>query len=142
MKNLSELTQYLVDLFNADTTIGLSKVFYGDQLLIPSDKVLCIEPSVKRTEVTGANRLTNVTFEVTCILYYMKVQNAESNRQGCDLMADAIANLLNSLNSINGNVMHSYVREVSPDYTKKTNENIFAVSKITFVAETRERLGS
>lgn len=141
MKYFSDTVPYFVDMFTNDTILNLSHVFYGDQLLIPSSKVLCIEPDTRVTNITGANRLTEVDMTIAFILYYDKVQNYESNRSACDLLTDQIAHKLNSLNDIEGQVVHSYVSRISPDYTRKTNENIYAISRIEFIINTRERLG-
>lgn len=69
-------------------------VFYGDQDRIAVTPTVCVEPSDKTRELSGAPNMTENTFEIFILVYHNKVQDNQLTRKEVDQVAYEIEQLL------------------------------------------------
>lgn len=127
---LSVVAQRIFDLIDANkVSLTLDDVFYGDQDKIPGGRTACIEPVQKQTPMDGVPDMVRNEFTVVILIYLEKVIELQNLRKECDLLAEAIEDLLhlhldlddNAHTPNSGIVIHGWVVENMSGYSYKDN---------------------
>jgi len=125
--------------WSEDLNVGEGDIYYGDQERIPRSPTLCVEPGEKKPELYGAGRMTEMIITVYVLVYHSEIKNTEENRRNADKLAEAIADRLNAIPTLDGGAIHCWVSNISSGYATKQNSTMRA-SRITFDVQTQERL--
>lgn len=139
---LSDVCDRLVLLFEdnaVDLGIADGGIFYGDQERIPVSPAVCVEPDVKKSELYGAGRMTEVNFRIYILVYHSELRNVQSNRRDADILAEDITDLLNADATFFGLAIHCYVSEAQSGYSNKQNTTLRS-TRIQFELKSQERL--
>jgi hypothetical protein len=139
--SLVTVTQGLYDKFvGLRDTLGLTDVFWGDQLLIPRSPCLCIEPGNKSRDMPGGlNRRTTNTFVVYLILYHSEVRSPQSNRKDADTLAEAIEREVHLDATLGGLLTHGYCTRLDSGYATKVQQQ-YRSARIQFEGNTTTNL--
>lgn len=114
-------------------------VFYGDQERLPGYPAVCVEPDVKKADMYGAGRMTEVNIRIYLLVYHGEIRNLQTNRRDADRLAEAIANLLNADGTFSGLATHCFVSEAQSGYATKQNTTLRS-TRLQFDLKTQERL--
>jgi len=114
-------------------SLGLAGVLYGDQELLPSSPIACVESDNKTRDLRGATRRTDNVMTVFVLLYHSEVRSPQSNRRDSDLLAERVEALLHLDPTLGGIVTHSYATQLTSGYVVK-NGQLLRASRITFQA--------
>lgn len=137
---ITAICQYLVKLLNDNSkSLGLQKVYYGDQAKLFATKVACVEAQEKVSELYQVNRTVRNTLKVNVYCYSGSVENVINNRERTDALADSVEQLLNESVDLGGLVIHAYVSKVSHGYASKV-DGIVQSAEIEVTAEWTEKL--
>lgn len=135
--SLYVIGNYWKEFFEADTTLGLQGVFYGDQARIPSTPILCVEPELQRNSLYGASRVVKSEVNVSIYVYHSIVQSGQINRLESDMFTQAVSNLVHTkpqmtdIHGLNPLVTHCFVTEIASGMATKGGDRVVATSKIT-----------
>jgi hypothetical protein len=143
--SLVTVTQYLVDKIIAGRS-GLSmvtdveNVVYGDQVKIPFNPYICVEPDNKRRELNGVRRRTEVNFAIGVLIYRGSVDDPTSNRKDADTLAEAVEALIHNDARFgtppNDLVIHSLVESIESGYNRKGN-SVLRTSRLSVTAKSQ-----
>lgn len=139
---LSEVCDKLVLVLEGEAeNLGIAEggIFYGDQERLPVSPAVCVEPYTKKAEVYGAGRMTEVNFLVYILVYHSEIRDLSTNRRDADRLAEAIADLLNSVANFYEMAIHCFVSESQSGYSQKQNTTLRS-TRITFEVKSQERL--
>lgn len=130
---LSTVASAVKALLDADTTLGLREVYYGDQEKIPATPSVCVEPSLLSRELAGigGKGQTQNQFVVYVICYLAKIQDEQITRLASDQLAEAIMDVLHSSITMSGTVVHGFVTAVEYGYTRRTGA-LSRVARLTW----------
>lgn len=101
-------------------SLGIGKVFYGDQNLIPSTPIACVEPSQKIQEYKPTN-MYRQTLTAYILLYESTVQSPQANRKSADDLAEAVEALVHADRTLGGKVITAIVSSIESGYSTKQN---------------------
>jgi hypothetical protein len=138
--SLYALTDYVFNLLVANkVAMGVQKVFYGDQNLIPASPILCVEADTKNIQPKGMTRTVSNEFRVYVLAYTAFIQSPDANRRAADQLAELVEAILNADSQCGGLVNTSMVAEIASGYAYKTG-TIHKTSRILFTASSVTRL--
>jgi len=108
-------------------SLGIGKVYYGDQDIVPDGKSVCVEPGRVSRPMSGAPDMVTNSFDVMILVYRTAVQDLQATRLECDLLAEAIEDMLhlhldlddNAHTPNSGIVVQGWVTENLSGYTFK-----------------------
>lgn len=132
--SLVEVNQALLDkLLTNKVALGLADAFYGDQDLINSTPVACVESGhkINNLDEMAVNRKLNIIFDTYIIIYASKVSSSEVNKKDSELFAEAIESFIHLDRTLGGLLIHCYITELVPGYSNK-NGSLYRSSKLTF----------
>lgn len=139
--SLVEVTQGIVDLLTTNqSSLGIKKVFYGDQQLLPETPVVCVESGSIGRDMSGAPFRTQNSFMVFILVYHSNVQDTQKTRKQADVFAERIVALLHQNLNIGGLVIHGYATSLESAYAHRGGEMLRA-SRITWEGVTKTRIG-
>lgn len=139
---LSEVVDRAIQLLNTnaeDLGIADNGVWYGDQERLPNYPAVCVEPDIKKSELYGAGRMTDVNIRVYLLVYHGEIRDVGTNRRDADKLAEAIADLFNTDGTFFGLAIHCFVSENQSGYSTKQNTTLRS-SRLQFDLKSQERL--
>jgi hypothetical protein len=138
----SALCQALVDRLEAGKIeLGLKKVWYADQQLIPEMPAAAVEVPEMTREMSGTGQATTNTYETSIFVYHSQLQDVNLTRKECAELGEAVMDYLHQDLSLNGLLVHSFVNRLEPGYAQRTQGLIQAV-RLNWTGLTRTRLGA
>lgn len=126
-------------LTNANGTLLLADIFYGDQERIPRTPAACVEPGEKRRQLNGMPRKTQVDMTVYIIVYHYRISSLEEVREDNDELAELIETAVHVDAQLGGNVVDSMVTSIESGYQVK-GKSLFRASRLTIEARSQALL--
>lgn len=140
MSSLSEITQALIDLLASDNSLGLTRVYYGDQQGYPSVPSATIEHEGSTREYTQTGLQTTRTVECVVIVYHGKAEDVQTVKKELDQYAQAVENRLHSDSTLGGLVINGLVTSMEPGTVLVGRSNFYA-HRLTWEGLVKERIG-
>src|SRR6478752_2186897 len=102
------IKQKLIDTKN---TTGLEDIFYGDQTLIATTPIACVEPGPKQNVLSesAVYRKLNIEFTEYIIVYISKVTSTEINAEDADTLGEVLEGIIHQDRQLGGLLTHCYV---------------------------------
>ncbi len=140
MSDLAEITQAVVDLLGADKSLGLSKVYYGDQAGIPEVPSATVEAGTAEREYTQTGLQTTRTVLVIIIIYHGKVADVQEIKKELDQFATAVETKLHTDSTLGGLVINGLVTSIEPGVAQVGRAQFYA-HRLTWEGLVKERIG-
>lgn len=148
---LEVVAQRIKDLITANKVpLTIDAIWYGDQSQVPNGRTVCIEPVTVNRVMSGAPDMVQNNFVVVVIVYLEKVGELQALRTECNVLAEAIEDLLHSHLDLDDNahtansdiVVHGFVSENLSGYAYKQNRLVRS-SRLTWtgISKTSLRFG-
>lgn len=139
--NLSTMTQYLVTQLNANDSLGLQVVYFGDQELITKVPAVAVEPISVDRELIEARRFVNCTIELEVLIYQAQLNDRGATLKLALEKGEATMDILDALDTCGGNVLFSWCTGMEIG-TAQRGSNLLAASRISFRAISQVQLAS
>jgi hypothetical protein len=140
--SLYDIAKYVQTLIETNqTSLNITDVYYGDQDKIPRVPTACVDTGVKRRQLAGAPRRTQVDVDLYVMVYTAAVASQEVNREQDDLIAENIETLIHQDATMNGLVIDSLVSDVEYGYALRSN-SLFRTARLTVTARDLVQLPS
>lgn len=122
--DISVLGSYWEAVFEAAKAgLGLTDVWYGDQIRIPRTPCLCIETGPTLSELSGAPYRMMHTFTIYFMLYVAKIQDEQVTRLTADQKMEQIKTVLHADHQMgappNNLVIHGHVSAREPGFAHR-----------------------
>lgn len=140
MSDLSAITQAVVDLLAGDSTLGLSKVYYGDQAGIPAVPSATVEVGSSERSYNQTGLQTNRTVPIIIVIYHANVTDAQVTKKKLDQFAQAVENKLHQDNTLGGLVISGIVTSIEPGVASAGKAQYYA-HRLTWEGLIKERIG-
>jgi len=140
MSDLSIITQAIVDLLAGDSTLGLSKVYYGDQAGIPQVPSATVEAGTAERSYNQTGLQTNRTVPVIIVIYHGKVADVQSIKKSLDQYAQAVENKLHEDSTLGGLVISGIVTSIEPGIAA-VGKSQYLAHRLTWEGLIKERIG-
>jgi len=140
MSSLSEITQAVVDLLKADLTLGLSKVYYGDQAGIPLVPSATVEAGSAEREYTQTGLHTTRTVPIIIVIYHGKVDDVQTIKKSLDDFAQAVEDALHQDSTLGGLVINGLVTSIEPGVAS-VGKAQYQAHRLTWEGLVKERIG-
>lgn len=114
MSSLSAITQAVVDLLSADTSLGLSKVYYGETAGIPLVPSATVEVGTSERQYTQTGLQTTRTVPIIIVIYHGLVADSQIIKKELDDFAQAVENKLHLDSTLGGLVINGLVTSIEP----------------------------
>lgn len=140
---LTVATQGVFDILEANqTALGLTDVWYGEQLRIPRTPCIAVESGNVTRELAGmaqpGGRTVN-TFTIYVIGHLSILQDVQISRKQVDELMEAVEAVLSADTSWGGTVIHGYPTSYEPGYSTRQGES-FRSGRLTLQGITKTRL--
>ena len=134
-----EVTSRIHDLLTERSPeLGLSKVYYGRQDLMPEFPSACVESFPKSRAWNGAGRRMEVTLRTGILVYVSKIQSSTITKKESEQLAEAIEVILHEDFTLGDRVIHGMVTRM--DYGVSRVEDVMIRSvRIQWEASSREQ---
>jgi hypothetical protein len=139
--NVSTINQYLVDQLTAESSLGFTAVYFGDQDIIPSVPCASVEPGILNRELIEARRFVQAQMEFVVTVYVARLENRQTNLKNALLKAEATRDKLDTYQTCGGIVIFSYCTTMEVGTALRGN-NLLAAARITFMAISQVQLPS
>lgn len=122
----------------AKAELGITDVWFGDQILVPRTPALCVEPGQLRRQLEGVPDMARNTIETGFYLYHSKVDKTQQQaRRDSVMFAERVVNYLHvnhlrlfSKDGLQQLTIHGYCTELDPGYTYRQGTLYNAVQMI------------
>ena len=139
--NLSTLTQYVVDQLEANSSLGLQVVYFGDQELIAKVPAVTVEPISVERELIEARRYVNCTLELEIMVYQAQLNDRGATLKLALEKGEATMDILDALQNCGGNALFSWCTGMEVGTAQRGN-NLLSASRIAFRAISQVQLAS
>jgi len=117
--------------------LGLAKVYYGQQRLMPDFPSVCVESLPKVRAWTGAGHRFEVKLRVGLLVYCTKIQSSIITKKQSEEIAEAIEDVLHEDFTLDNLVLHGMVTRI--DYGVSRVEDVMIRSvRMQWEAMSRE----
>lgn len=140
MSSLSAITQAVVDLLAGDSTLGLSKVYYGDQAGIPEVPSATVEVGSADRQYTQTGLQTTRTIPVIIVIYHAKVGDVQIIKKDLDDFAQSVEDKLHTDSTLGGLVINGLVTSIEPGLASVGRAQ-FHAHRLTWEGLVKERIG-
>jgi len=130
------LESYLED---GKDQLGIRKIWYGADDLIPETPAITIAPEGKSRTVIETGHMTYNNFTVTITIYHARLGDPAVTRRECDQMAEDVEAYLHSNIRLGGLVYTSLVETVEPGVARRANV-ILKATRLTWVGRSKTRV--
>lgn len=139
MSSLSEVTQAIVDLLAADTSLGLSKVYYGETAGIPQVPSASVEAGPSERQFTQTGLQTTRNLQIIIVIYHGKVADTQIIKKELDDFVQSVENKLNEDSTLGGLVISGLVTSIEPGVSAVEKSQFFA-HRLTWEGLIKERV--
>lgn len=137
---ITPIVDYVIQLIDDSDDLedfDIQDVYYGDQDLIPRVPCVAVEPGATRRTLEGVPFRTLNEFEIGCLVYHSGVDGVQNIVRDCDLLAEAIAEVLNKDSlpviaggtNFNGYVVHGHVVSIEHGYAIR-NKRLLRANRV------------
>ena len=130
------LESYLED---GKDQLGIRKVWYGADDLIPETPAITVAPEGKSRTLIETGHMTYNDFTVTITIYHARLGDPAVTRKECDRMAEEVEAYLHSNIKLGGLVYTSLVQTVEPGVARRANV-ILKATRLTWVGRSKTRI--
>ena len=131
--NVSTINQYLVDQLTAESSLGFTAVYFGDQDIIPAVPCATVEPGALNRELIEARRFVQAQMEFIVTVYVARLENRQTNLKNALLKAEATRDKLDTYQTCGDIVIFSYCTSMEVGTALRGN-NLLSAARITFLA--------
>ena len=139
--NVSTVTQYLVDQLTAESSLGFTNVYFGDEDIIPSVPCASVEPGTLQRELIEARRFVQAQMEFYITVYVGRLENRSTNLKNALLKAEATRDRLDTYQTCGDIVIFSYCSALEVGTAVRGN-NLLSAARITYNAISQVQLTS
>ena len=139
--NVSTVTQYLVDQLTAESSLGFTNVYFGDEDIIPSVPCASVEPGTLQRELIEARRFVQAQMEFYITVYVGRLENRSTNLKNALLKGEATRDRLDTYQTCGAIVIFSYCSALEVGTAVRGN-NLLSAARITFNAISQVQLTS
>ena len=139
--NVSTVTQYLVDQLTAESSLGFTNVYFGDEDIIPSVPCASVEPGTLQRELIEARRFVQAQMEFYITVYVGRLENRSTNLKNALLKGEATRDRLDTYHTCGDIVIFSYCSALEVGTAVRGN-NLLSAARITFNAISQVQLTS
>jgi hypothetical protein len=140
------LSDSLVDVTEAIETyinglkeeLGILRVFYGDDTLIPETPAISIIPESKDRTLSDTGHMSTITLKVGIVIYHSKLDSPSVTRKQCDELAELVEAKLH-LDKKLGGVIYGYVKSMEPGVATRRSVMLRA-TRLQWVGIAKERI--
>jgi hypothetical protein len=118
-KNLTDITQAVVDLLEADQSLGLKKVWYGDQDRVPFTPCATVESGPMESQLTATGFFTTHEVTIYVMLYFAKITSQSELKKEADEWAEKVRDTIHKNKTLNGIVIHGNVTLIEPGIARR-----------------------
>lgn len=140
MSSLSEITQAVIDLLKDNESLGLAKVYYGDQAGIPEVPSATVETGSAEREYTQTGLQTTRTIPIIVVIYHGQVGDVQIIKKSLDDLADAVEVALHADNTLGGLVINGLVTSIEPGVASVGRAQ-FHAHRLIWEGLVKERVG-
>ena len=140
MSDLATLNQAIVDLLKADTTLGLTDVFYGDQTGTPNVPAATVEIDNTDRDYNQTGLQTNLVVNVAIVIYHGKVADVQGIKKELDQFTQAVEDKLHEDNTLGGLVISGIVFSVDPGIAS-VGRSLYYAHRLIWRGLIKERIG-
>jgi hypothetical protein len=128
-------------ILEADTTLGLEQVSYGNtEDIYETPSVTINVDSVKRDlYATGGNTLNSI--QVEFFVHFSSFDDDEWNRIQCDELTEAVIDFLETDTTLGGLVTYGYCSQIDPIGATPGRDDFIKTGRIVWTATSRTRIG-
>jgi hypothetical protein len=114
--NADQVTQALVDLLEANPSLGLRKVYYGDQTRIGLTPCAAVDTGPTDQEIAGTGYYAAITFNVSIMVYYASVKSDTELARESNQFAQEVMNVIHTepMKNLNGLIINGLVTRNEP----------------------------
>lgn len=124
--NIVDITQAVVDLLEANQSLGLKKVWYGDQDRIPFTPCAAVESGGTESAVTATGFWTAHEVTIYVMVYFAKITSQSELKKEADQYAELVRNAIHTNKSLNGLVIHGNVMTMEPGIARRAGAKLRA----------------
>lgn len=137
---LTVLCGYLVDQLKASEMF--KAVYYGDSQIIPHTPTAIVEPGIKDATLTNTGLQAQVSFQIVITLLTTGLVNEHERVLAADQLVEAVEQIVDQDNTLNGQVIHCHVKDVDHGYTIRNDDDVLRGAVLTIEGLTRKVLGN
>jgi len=119
--------------------LGIKKVWYGNDNLIPETPAINLVPTLKRRVIAGTGAMTENTINVNITIFHSRLENPQVTRKECDALAEQVEGVLHENKHLDGLVIFSYVSEMEPGVASRNNVMMRA-TRLGWTASSKTRI--
>lgn len=117
--SITAITQAVVDLLEADQSLGLKKVWYGDQDRIPFTPCATVESGGMDSVLAATNYWTTHEVQVFVMVYFAKITNQSDLKRETDEFAEKVRDTVHRNKTLNGLVVHGNITRIDPGVARR-----------------------
>jgi len=117
--NITQVTQAVVDLLEADQSLGLRQVWYGDQDRIPFTPCAAVESGGIESTIGASSYWTSHEVTVFVMVYFAKITSQSELKKECDQYAEQVRDTIHKNKSLNGLVIHGNITTMEPGVARR-----------------------
>lgn len=118
-ENITQVTQAVVDLLEADQSLGLKKVWYGDQDRIPFTPCAAVESGSVESTLTATGFWTTHEVTIYVMVYFAKITSQSELKKECDQYAEQVRDAIHRNKTLNGRVIHGNITTMEPGVARR-----------------------
>ena len=140
MSDIATIVQATVDLLNEDASLGLKRVYYGDQTGIPHVPSATVELADTAREYNQTGLFTNLIVQLQIVVYHGLLADVQKIKKELDQFIQKVENKLHEDNTLGGRVISGLVTSMEPGVAVVGRAQFYA-HRITWEAIIKERIG-
>lgn len=117
--NLVLVTQAVVDLLEADQSLGLQKVWYGDQDRVPFTPCAAVESGGTESAPPSPTYWTQHELTIYVMVYFAKITSQSELKKEADQYGEKVKDAIHRNKNLNGLVVHGNVTAVEPGIARR-----------------------
>lgn len=118
-RSITDVTQAVVDLLEADQSLGLNHVWYGDQDRIPVTPSATVESGSLESALAGTGFWTSHEVTIYVMVYFAKITNQSELKKEGDEFAERVRDTVHQNKTLNGLVIHGNVTLMEPGVARR-----------------------
>lgn len=123
--------------------LGILAVYYGDQDMLATTPVVCVEPNMKENNLrrSGGGKMADPVITTDLLLYHGAVQSTQNNRLEADQFAEAVEAVIHEDFTLGGIIVYGHITLLESGYSRKVG-TLYRSTKLTHEAITQGLLSS
>jgi hypothetical protein len=118
--------------------LGIKRVWYGDDDLVPHTPTVAIIPEGKSRNLSDTGHMVQTQYDIGIMIYHSDLKAPNVTRKDCDKLAQVIEDALHDNKKIGG-VIFGYVRSMEPGVTKR-GSTMLRATRLLWRGISKERI--